>query len=57
MNPRGVSKQMAAKTHCLHGHAFDIANTRVYLKDGRVWRVCRKCHARRVHASQRKARV
>lgn len=42
---RGVSFSAvnAAKTHCIHGHEFDDANTRVYYWAGRPHRACRKC--------------
>lgn len=34
----------ARKTHCVHGHAFDDANTRVIRRaDGSGFRVCRAC--------------
>lgn len=36
----GVTASNAEKTHCLHGHAFDAANTYVH-KDGR--RGCKAC--------------
>lgn len=37
---RGPSAANAAKTHCLRGHPFDLANTR-QRSDGR--RICRAC--------------
>lgn len=38
--PRSVSAENHAKTHCVHGHPFDEANTH-WSPDGR--RVCRAC--------------
>lgn len=37
-----------SRTHCVHGHAYDEANTRH--RDGR--RTCRKCDVRRQRAYQ-----
>jgi len=36
----------AAKTHCVHGHPFDLLNT-MWLREG--WRVCRTCNRERQH--------
>jgi hypothetical protein len=41
---KGFGATNRDKTHCEHGHAFDVANT--YIRpDG--WRDCRKCRAAR----------
>lgn len=37
----GVGTINAAKTHCVHGHAFTPENT--YQRPGRNWRICREC--------------
>lgn len=37
-----------AKTHCLHGHPFDEANTRLVRRGKSVERHCRKCGSDRV---------
>lgn len=39
--PTGITGWNAAKTHCLKGHEFTEANTRI---DPRGHRVCRACH-------------
>lgn len=42
----------ANKTHCLRGHEFTAANTRIRtLHDGRTVRVCRTCHAEKTLAA------
>lgn len=41
------------KTHCLHGHPFDAANT--YLVKGGKGRACRRCHADRENARRKHA--
>lgn len=50
----------AAKTHCVNGHEFTPANTRVYIAPGkgRVMRQCRACDRMRKPAkrARRKAR-
>lgn len=48
----GTSAQNARKTHCVHGHPFDEANTHL-LKDGK--RVCRACRREAWH--RRKGRA
>ena len=54
---RGVAPSAlnARKTHCIHGHPFDKANTYIY-PSGRHRRVCRICRAemalRRYHSKQ-----
>lgn len=40
----------ARKTHCLHGHPFDEANTHVHFRNGRPGRKCRACGAARARA-------
>lgn len=49
---RGV-RPWASRTHCIHGHPFDEANTYEY--DGR--RHCRTCARRRTRESQRRRRA
>ncbi|MFF4019973.1 WhiB family transcriptional regulator [Streptomyces sp. NPDC001843] len=39
--PTGHAAENAMKTHCVNGHLFSKANTRV---DKRGWRICRACH-------------
>jgi HNH endonuclease len=38
----------AAKTHCVNGHLFDEANTRIDIRNGHQLRVCRPCQKIRV---------
>lgn len=45
-------KYLRDRTHCIHGHAFDEANTYILPRNGS--RVCRKCRVRRVCAAQKK---
>jgi hypothetical protein len=55
---RGVcpSALNAVATHCIHGHAFDASNTRVYTrKDGGIDRQCRQCHRDRGRRRRRLA--
>lgn len=54
-------RNVAPKPQCKWGHDFDEANTYIVKqKDGRTWRMCRKCNARRqreTHARKRAARA
>lgn len=40
---KGITAELARRTHCKHGHEFSEENTRMY----RGQRQCRKCFARR----------
>lgn len=42
---RGNSKAAhnAQRTHCIHGHPFDLFNTRFIKVNGRIKRRCRRC--------------
>lgn len=42
----GPTARRARQTQCVHGHAFDEANT---WRDKRGFRICRECH--RLHAA------
>ena len=42
-----------SQTHCIHGHPFDEANTRRFLRQGAVRRACRACARDRARASYR----
>lgn len=44
----------AAKTHCLHGHPLNEANTYVHQSGGRTRRCCRACN-RAAQAARRKS--
>lgn len=43
----GIAVAHAAKTHCIHGHPFDEANTYYRHRPGSVERVCRACRNER----------
>ena len=45
----------AAKTHCIHGHPFDEANTYLY-RGERICRTCQKAAMRRYEALHREQR-
>jgi len=50
-NTRRAERGQARKTHCIHGHRFDEANTRRHRRaDGTVQRICRRCDADRAAA-------
>ena len=51
---RGSSPMVehAHQTHCVHGHAFDEANTAIEHKGNLVFRRCRKCGANRARAKR-----
>lgn len=52
-NRRRYSKGKAAQTHCIHGHLFDEANTKIRSNGTRE---CRQCSSRRsAHRRSRKA--
>ena len=44
MRGSGFSALNARKTHCIHGHPFDEANT--YIAPGSPGRICRECGRR-----------
>jgi len=52
MRGEGPTAQNARKTHCIHGHPFDVENTQVR-KEG--WRACAVCRER-VSRSRSKTR-
>lgn len=39
--PRDTGNQNRGKTHCVHGHEFNLENTQIRIKTGQ--RVCRAC--------------
>ena len=43
----GMGARNARKTHCVNGHEFTTANTRIYTpqRSGNPTRICRKCQA------------
>jgi hypothetical protein len=42
----GVTRaRHAAKTHCPHGHPYDETNTKWYVKQGYLCRLCRTCQS------------
>lgn len=53
--PPDPGRNNRAKTHCPHGHPYDVANTIWFGPDGR-WRRCREC-VRRNQIKQRKRRA
>lgn len=40
----GPAAKNAGKTHCIHGHEFTEANTKIWKGYGRVMRQCRACY-------------
>lgn len=50
----GITANHAGKTHCIHGHPFDEANT-YHIKNGH--RQCRTCTRDRMRARRAKAHV
>ena len=57
--PEVTRARMAAITHCPSGHAYDEANTYVFIdkRDGSASRKCRACHAAREAAKRARRRV
>lgn len=57
---RHGTHNMARKTHCKRGHAYDAANTLVYRGPRRMGRVCRTCRnewARAAYHQRKKMRA
>lgn len=50
-SPIQVSTIHANKTHCDHGHPFDVINTRVRMQRGRPTRQCIECSRARSRAT------
>ncbi|RRQ26287.1 HNH endonuclease [Rhodococcus sp. Eu-32] len=46
------SAMNAKKTHCIHGHEFSAANTRIYYHAGRPHRACRHCARNRTQTAK-----
>lgn len=44
-----IAARNAAKTHCVHGHEFTEANTRLRHDGGTTRRACRQCERNREH--------
>ncbi len=51
-----LAARNAAKTHCPHGHPFDVGNTYFQRGSHGLLRVCRACHANRERARRAKVR-
>lgn len=47
----------ASKTHCPENHPYTEENTYVFVRNGRVGRKCRKCHALRERARRRERKA
>ena len=50
----GVTAQAARRTHCIHGHSFDLFNTK-RRKDGA--RLCRACHRENARKHRQKVKA
>jgi len=47
---QGWPRRNANADECVNGHAFDEANTRVRVRNGRLTRECRACHREAAYA-------
>lgn len=54
MRGNTLQAENAARTHCIHGHPFDEANTGYDARGG--WRFCKACQRRRTRESYRRTR-
>lgn len=54
---RQLDSQFRKKTHCLKGHEFTDANTRIDVNHGSAYQVCRTCHNARNKATRERQKL